>query len=262
MPIHSRLQTTFTLANPARSIYNLSDIQDCLYGSGKNVFIAAFGSEQRFKHLTSAMIRPALDLIAAEVFSYLGSSTVVTPASFNKWHGDTCNKFLIELNGNLAASGYAPMHYGKAQKVLNMLMKYLYCCHDAPSAFSKKKFNFCHMALDGYTYSGYKGKYPLAFYRDKVYPWTLGRNALRNLVAWSNLDKPDYDTIVQDIQDFFTANPRTFNDYLNACHSAGVFTHITPLSPADNRDLTPFEAEFFLWEICRHNHVPALSAIY
>ena len=39
--------------------------------------------------------------------------------------------------------------FGKAQKIVNMTFKYLYCCSDADNY--KDYFNYCHMPLDSYT---------------------------------------------------------------------------------------------------------------
>lgn len=78
---------------------------------------------------------------------------------FNQLHAGHCELFLGKLNGVLAkhnkiASGNSQMQiireqaYGKAQKMVNMLFKYLSCFSDA--AEHAGWFDLCHMPIDTY----------------------------------------------------------------------------------------------------------------
>ena len=70
---------------------------------------------------------------------------------FDKWHEDTCNAYCKELNSFAVRKGFSfIMTYGRAQKVLNMTFKYLYCTSKY-KARVEKIIPFLHMTLDGYT---------------------------------------------------------------------------------------------------------------
>ena len=50
--------------------------------------------------------------------------------NFGKWHKDTCKAFLKKFKGAMQQYGYdaeASLKYGKAQKIVNMTFKYLFC---------------------------------------------------------------------------------------------------------------------------------------
>ncbi len=59
-------------------------------------------------------------------------------SSFDKWHHDTCTIVLEALKNKYN------VEYGKAQKIVNMTFKYLYCVLDA----ADEKFKYCHIPLD------------------------------------------------------------------------------------------------------------------
>ena len=67
--------------------------------------------------------------------------------NFDKWHNETCNKILNELNRLLVNAGYKTVAYGKAQKILNVSFKLLYLYDDA-SVFAHL-FKDCHFIIDG-----------------------------------------------------------------------------------------------------------------
>ncbi len=75
----------------------------------------------------------------------------IKDAEFDKVHESLCDKWCISFveNDELTQHG----NYGKAQKIVNMAFKYLYCyyrCTD--SNFEKKAFfDFCHFTLDSFT---------------------------------------------------------------------------------------------------------------
>lgn len=255
MNIHTRLLTMFPFAAPTLSIHSKSDIKDILYRKPNGTVYSAAFSRDLKKEFTI----PAFDLLADELYEYLNNKTVETKASFDMWHHSVCDKFLSKLN----ITSDKAKKYGKAQKALNMAIKYAYCCNDAVDAFPCKKFTYAHMALDGYTYIGAnKTAYPLSFCRNIVFLWKYGKKPRNRQASWSKLEYSDYSKNVEDISDFIVTHPHTFNEYLTACHSAGLFSDILPLSKEDDRILTQFEAEFFIWEICKNNKRAVFSTLY
>ena len=145
-----------------------------------------------------------------------------TQDDFNAWHHTTCQSILDIVNDM-----YQNVHYGKAQKILNMTFKNLYC-----TAFGQSKekenqntFKFCHIALDSFT---------LEWIFREIYPCykklECDRLCKTKTPSWSNLDYDaedkkvySYSFIVNIVAKYF----KTFHKELN--------------------DLTPFKAEFIIW---------------
>ena len=71
---------------------------------------------------------------------------------FDNWHHTTCEDYRNHMN----SKGFSfVMTYGRAQKVLNMTFKYLYCT-SAYKADVENIISYLHMTLDGYTLRWYK----------------------------------------------------------------------------------------------------------
>ena len=254
MTVHKKMQEIFTLAIPTDSSQNLTDIKNILYGNRANtVYAAAFARD-----LPKAVTIYAFDFLAKEFCDYMKSSTVHTQLSFDAWHHSVCDEFIQKLNSRSSRR----KKYGKAQKAFNMAAKYLYCCNDTITPSMQTKFDNCHIALDGFTYIGNKN-YQLSFYRDVVYPWKYG-SMPRRTIFWSRLDYNNYKTAVDNIREFFdiSEHKHTFNEYLSACHATGILTRVSPVPNEDDRVLTPFEAEFFIWEICKQNRRDVFKALF
>lgn len=164
--------------------------------------------------------------------------TPSSQAAFDKYHDELCVMFL----DGFREAGYTHT-YGNAQKFINILFKYLSCFEDAELHF-EKKFKYCHMAIDRYTYNGYR----LPFYRNVVYPSIYGHSP-KELTAWSQLTKTEYLNLKNDIVKYISGTPKTYNEYLRICHLLSVFIRVSFLT--DDYVVTPFEAEFFLWTIAK-----------
>lgn len=69
---------------------------------------------------------------------------------FDEWHYKTCEFFREEFKNLLKKANKDPSGstYGKAQKIVNMTFKYMYCFDDAYTDENIIKFEPCHMALD------------------------------------------------------------------------------------------------------------------
>ena len=84
--------------------------------------------------------------LADRFCKYFNDPAPSTEYDFDKIHSDFCDFFLTELNKIFAST---PQEFGKAQKVINMSFKYLYCFDDATSYLPH--FTYCHMPIDSYT---------------------------------------------------------------------------------------------------------------
>ena len=125
-----------------------------------------------------------------------------------------------------------------------MLFKYLVCFADA-SEYADW-FRYCHVALDRYTYNGYR----LQFYGKVVYPSLNNGRCAPALESWSQIATyADYKTISDDIVSYVGSHPKTYNDYVDICDRFPTLPTISKL--LEDYVLTPFEAEFFIWTIAK-----------
>ena len=103
---------------------------------------------------------------------------------FNDWHKTICDEFLNRFKPILNEYGYdaeKSLKYGKAQKIINMTFKYLFCFDDAENY--GEKFDVCHMPIDSY-----------------ILNWYNDSSKNKCTVAWSDLGKEKYYTIQADIK--------------------------------------------------------------
>lgn len=76
--------------------------------------------------------------------------------NFEEWHEQTCDEFIKKFKPVLENYGYdadQSLKYGKAQKIVNMTFKYLFCFDDAEKY--EVKFEACHMPIDSYILNWY-----------------------------------------------------------------------------------------------------------
>ena len=136
---------------------------------------------------------------------------------FDDWHEKICEDFLkrFRLKDN---------KYGKAQKVINMTFKYIYCLEGAKER--EDYFRFCHMPLDSITLEWF---YRLKEKGVKITIDNKEEKICRKYPSWSNLrktssgEKKDREYGYVDIQN-------AIRKYLE-----------------NNIELTPLKVEFIIW---------------
>lgn len=119
-------------------------------------------------------------------------------SDFDTWHGNACKAFLNAFNKAANTYSVTQQKYGKAQKIVNMSLKYIYCifyCNknnefdNSQTKFNLNKddveqiFKSCHMPLDSYTLN-----------------WYYENNGKANKLAWSSLDENNYNYIKDKIR--------------------------------------------------------------
>ena len=149
------------------------------------------------------------------LFAYFTDPTTnpFSVSNFDAWHEEACNGYCLDMNQKF--KGFK-MTVGRAQKVINMTFKYLYCTA-AYRGDVAKIADKLHMALD---------KYTLKWYKDNpVIPGQKGA-----VPKWSKIDYyPDYKNIKKAIFDYFQNNPSDYQDN-------------------NGNPLPPFLAEFIIWK--------------
>ena len=134
------------------------------------------------------------------------NSSFKSDVTFDNWHNKTASLFLDVL-----VAYYDNARYGKAQKIVNMIFKHLYCMQFSTEQNQKvlhdDYFTHCHMPLDSFTLS-----------------WLYRKDGTK-VCEWSNL-------VYENKED----NTVSYLDYLKRVRS---------LFPINT--LTAFQAEFYIW---------------
>ena len=150
--------------------------------------------------------KKVLEDLSKRIKNYVLSSE----ENFDSWQKELCDDFCRTFYNCALGPKYEPIHFGKGQKIVNMMFKYLYCFDDN----NKERFIHCHMPLD---------KYTLDWFFEKVCPED---NDLR--IPWSNLDygsiqeKGSYCWIQFEIKEY--------------------------LKKQQKYPKNPLEAEFYIWQ--------------
>lgn len=176
--------------------------------------------------LKKEMVDDALRSLADRVFKYVRSEK---QTDYDKWHNETCLAFQTEFK---AQSGQGIM-YGKAQKIVNMTMKYLLCMQGSEEYI--ERFKDCHMPLDTYT---------LAWFCDTVVSWYKKKEEAKTTrisitkiknTSWSNLECGS-----NGVQYSYLWMQKLIREYLENKDNVNYRNE-------KGDSLTPLEAEFYIW---------------
>ena len=133
---------------------------------------------------------PLADL-ARRLFDYF-QTTVKTPnneVEFDEFHEKACDAFLQLMNEIRDIKGYAPLHYGSAQKMINMVFKYLACYKDY--ATYQDCFEHCHMPIDSKILCELKKNYSIPNVNCCLYTKFCGGATFEGK-SWTKFDKKIY----------------------------------------------------------------------
>lgn len=127
-----------------------------------------------------------------------------------------CRIWTSEFNNtNLGA-------YGKAQKIINMTFKYLYCFYHTKKEY-EAHFNYCHMPLDSYTLEWFKRTTSMKLTIKKMESWSKVQTGISS-------DSPELPASDEKNDKY------TYEFYRNKIREI-----------ADNKGCSPLEIEFVAW---------------
>ena len=173
---------------------------------------------------------------------------------FDKWHDDTCNAYCKELNSFAVRKGFSfIMTYGRAQKVLNMTFKYLYCTSKY-KACVEKIIPFLHMTLDGYTLRWYKEVVVKYFNDNRAH--SITKLKVGDVSDWSKMNesgKHQYIDIQKRIREYlrintnyrYSINTSIIDEETQSDQKNNTINIEIPFDPMRKH---PFFAEFVVWE--------------
>lgn len=110
----------------------------------------------------------AIDAIVTKLLNYFTAEPAPTDENtFDEKHEEMCKNWTDAFDDNNIST------CGKAQKIVNMAFKYLYCCGDADN--HNEYFKFCHVPLDSITLEWFYRKLKeedAGLTRDSILPWS------------------------------------------------------------------------------------------
>jgi len=183
---------------PGRFIQNSEDVLlacENVYNSG--IIFQQSGSAAKREGTPGVNI--ILSDLSAKIFAYFANTTnaSISQAQFDSFHEDCCVSFLTALNAARTTAGFTELHYGSAQKMVNMVFKYLACYQDY-IAFAQH-FKWCHMPIDTVILKWLKDQYGIFDIHYYEYVDPDGKEHLSaqyKQTAWTKFDKDLYDEVV------------------------------------------------------------------
>lgn len=175
-----------------------------------------------------------------------------TEESFDAWHHYTCQEFMKVLS-----LYYKDAAYGKAQKIVNMTFKHLYCMKIQNEFLSEDCFRYCHLTLDSFTLEWFRREVVQRWYNvnyDKTIHISTAREGAP-FPKWSNLSYRNPQKLNYNVPEDRHIEKGNFYHYM-------FFESLARECIAKKKlygGCTIFQAEFYAWpEIQVHLALEAL----
>lgn len=175
-------------------------------------------------------IRPALNTLAKDLYEFIHRDDIKSQKDYNVWHKETCEKFKNNFNSKFNGG---EIKFGKAQKIVNMSFKYLFCFDDSQQEKYADKFRYCHMPLDSYTLDWFSKKVLPKYNECKEKDNKIKAGKIKE-TSWSSLEYGEeheeysYAWIQNEIRNYLNSEDNQYVD-------------------ENGNNLSPFIAEFYIW---------------
>lgn len=143
--------------------------------------------------------------LSEKIFDFFQNSrnSIYTQKAYDDFFINTCRWFIDELNVEAAKNEVSTFAFGKAQKLFNMIVKYMACFEDANEY--ENVFRFAHMPVDTYILKQLKDKLNI----DSIWTYTYtnktsGKKSLTakyDNTAWSFLTENQYSELLCHIRE-------------------------------------------------------------
>ena len=150
-------------------------------GSPKSVYVDVFNDKWMENEICNYIIN-------GKATNFCQGKTINDQGSFDEWHTILCETIVDLWNQNANKYNTEKIQFGKAQKIINMMFKYLYVSDyvNNPPTY-EDRFKWCHMPLDSFT---------LEWYKDINGPE----------YTWSNLIESEYSDIQKYIRNYLSSS--------------------------------------------------------
>ncbi len=190
----------------------------------------------------------ALDPCFTDEIEKYFNSPVKSQDEYDVWHHEMCNIFIdrIEKSGIKNTETY-----GKAQKIVNMTMKTVFCLDGAEIYDNQGYFKHCHIPLDSITIEWFRNKLAKEWYNPTRTKQERIRISLDGgpLPKWSNLTflsgSLSYRYVDYDKEISYQLDDKHYHYMFFVTMIREYFVSGNEKNNYDG--LTPFQAEFFIW---------------
>jgi len=219
---HSSLVSAFTDFNESKRQQLIA--QDDYFQAVVSNHAYADMTPRTIRGISKEVVSGALNNLSTALLKYFNGEAATSHEVFDSWHNNTCNSFINDCrDANIS------IKYGKAQKIVNMSFKYLYCLCDETE--NKGHFDFCHMPLDTYILNWFCDNVVVSLDAEKRAQVKIDKI---KKTSWSNLEYGSS----EETYTYMWIQSR-IRDYL------GTQNH--QYKAAEDKPLTPFLAEFYIW---------------
>ncbi len=185
-------------------------------------------------------------------------------SDFDNWHYKTCELFQ-NIISPLYTLGKAKgaVTFGKAQKIVNMMFKHLYCLMVRDHT-DERYFTYCHMPLDSFILEWFTRRVSIPEEMECVYEKTPGCVMKRGYGSKYKYDfekgkRGEWSHIEYDASLIVKNNFHTYNYYRDTIrllvidefqddHNYYIEDPAHIYTTCGYNKLTPLEAEFFIWK--------------
>ena len=171
----------------------------------------------------------------------------VNAEEYDRWHHDMCALFISCIKD---AGLRNTVSYGKAQKIVNMTMKNVYCLEGAEAKDKENYFDFCHMALDSIVlnwFCTYVAQRWFNIRKTRNEKILISREGSL-LPKWSSLEfMPES---LQITADAYKTNvqKRCYQGHYHYYFFVKMISAYFKDANQPYGSLTPFKAEFYIWQ--------------
>lgn len=186
LPGRRAIKTLRTYPFSNRKITNMQDIELAIaeiYNSG-----IIFPRGLLAKRTGTPNVSSIISGLGNKVYNYFNQkpNTANNQLNFDKFHDDLCQYFISSLNAQRSRIGLANITYGQAQKLINVMFKYLSCYGDYNNFADL--FSYCHMPIDTIILNSLGSYYGVKSISSKKYK---GK-------CWTKFDRSTYMSLVSD----------------------------------------------------------------
>ncbi len=183
----------YTSTFPARSISNFDDIMYAathLYAYGTPFANPQSGNQPHYLKADIPTLETILISFVQKVWDYFNkkpANIANAQANFDVFHEELCDLFL----NCITSAGVYTHEYGNAQKMVNMLFKYLTCFRDYEDFADL--FSYCHIPIDRNILNSFKRNYDVANITSYMkYRYTDPTTQAVEEEPWSRMSKAAY----------------------------------------------------------------------
>jgi len=194
----------------------------------------SLGVERKFKLLCDTGNTPMEESFIKKFVDYFLHQSVdfKNQDAFDKWHHEMCEIFLKVIGPKYQGG----LNYGKAQKIVNMTFKNVYCLKGLHN--SEEYYRWCHMPLDSITLE-WVGRTQTSIKEEESNYLRKGR-----IPSWSKMN-------YEEKNSFKNSEGKCYYSYKEI--QKAIFTYFAEYvekNPATKylKGCTPFQAEFFVWQ--------------